>query len=313
MGCASSSTSSVPVFALDFGVGEPRGADKDEYKEISGSLKDGPEILNKLKSFKGCGDYIREAITTPSPENEEAAWAAVVPSVDILKEFYEYSLAVEKSLGKLLATLTKESLPDNDLSDDQAMTKQLAEIFDFVLRFDDLKMTNPAIQNDFSYYRRILNRIKLSNKRDAGITVNDELANSMSLFFAYPTPMMNTVIRATKALITTNNNVEQVSKFLAQMSNSCFAFLSDKKFEGADNPNAMIGFRAMTGSIILFDHINQKGAFHKKSPIQIRQAVQALKGHEGKEKTDTLINALRFNTVHLNDEDTPGQVKVILN
>jgi hypothetical protein len=25
-------------------------------------------------------------------------------------------------------------------------------------------MTNPAIQNDFSYYRRILNRIKLSNK-----------------------------------------------------------------------------------------------------------------------------------------------------
>jgi len=86
-----------------------------------------------------------------------------------------------------------------------------------------------------------------------------------------------------------------------------------KKFEGAENPNAMMAFRAMTGSIILYDHINPKGAFHKKSPIQIRQAVQVLKGHEGKDKTDTLINALRFNTVHLNDEDTPGQVKVILN
>jgi len=312
MGCASSSTSSVPVFALDFG-GEARGMDKDEFKEINGGLKDGAEILIKIKAFKGCGDYIREAITTPSPENEEAAWAAVVPSVDILKEFYEYSLSVEKHLGKLLATLTKESVPDNDLSDDQALTKQLAEIFDFVLRFDDLKMTNPAIQNDFSYYRRILNRIKLSNKRDAGITVNDELANSMSLFFAYPTPMMNTVIRATKNLTTTNNNVEQVSKFLAQMSNSCYAYLTDKKFEGSENPNAMMAFRAMTGSIILYDHINPKGAFHKKSPIQIRQAVQVLKGHEGKDKTDTLINALRFNTVHLNDEDTPGQVKVILN
>jgi len=146
MGCASSSTSSVPVFALDFG-GEARGMDKDEFKEINGGLKDGAEILIKIKAFKGCGDYIREAITTPSPENEEAAWAAVVPSVDILKEFYEFSLSVEKHLGKLLSTLTKESMADqNDLSDDQALTKQLAEIFDFVLRFDDLKMTNPAIQ-----------------------------------------------------------------------------------------------------------------------------------------------------------------------
>jgi len=209
--------------------------------------------------------------------------------------------------------LTTEHQGDDSLSDEQVYTKQIAEVFDFVLRFDDLKMTNPAIQNDFSYYRRILNRIKLSNKRDAGITVNDELANSMSLFFAYPTPMMNTVIRATKNLITAKNNVEQVSKFLAQMAGSCFAYLTDKKFEGTENPHSMMAFRAMTGSIILYDHVNAKGAFHKKSPIQIRQVVQALKGHEGKEKTDTLINALRFNTVHLNDDDTPSQVKQILN
>lgn len=64
-------------------------------------------------------------------------------------------------------------------------------------------MTNPAIQNDFSYYRRILNRIKLSNKREAGITVGDELANAMSLFFAYPTPMMNSLIKTTTAMATT--------------------------------------------------------------------------------------------------------------
>jgi len=312
MGCAGSSVSSVPTLALDFSDGA-RGGENDEYKEIRDSLKDGLEILNKLKSFKGCGDYIRDAITNPSPENEEAAWAAVVPSVDILKEFYEYSQAIEKSLTKVLEILTTEHQGDDSLSDEQVYTKQIAEVFDFVLRFDDLKMTNPAIQNDFYYYRRILNRIKLSNKRDAGITVNDELANSMSLFFAYPTPMMNTVIRATKNLITAKNNVEQVSKFLAQMAGSCFAYLTDKKFEGTENPHSMMAFRAMTGSIILYDHVNAKGAFHKKSPIQIRQVVQALKGHEGKEKTDTLINALRFNTVHLNDDDTPSQVKQILN
>jgi hypothetical protein len=45
----------------------------------------------------------------------------------------------------------------------QALAKQFAEILQFVLRFDDLKMNNPAIQNDFSYYRRTLNRMKMNN------------------------------------------------------------------------------------------------------------------------------------------------------
>jgi hypothetical protein len=45
---------------------------------------------------------------------------------------------------------------------------------------------------------------------------------------------------------------------------------------------------------------------------QIRGAVQALKAHVGKEKTDGLVNALRFNTVHLNDETTPNAIKQIL-
>jgi len=87
----------------------------------------------------------------------------------------------------------------------------MADMFDFVLRFDDLKvnsllgnvrdwqlaqMVNPAIQNDFSYYRRTLNRMKLS-KKDMNISIRDELANRMSLFFAYPTPMMNVINETT--------------------------------------------------------------------------------------------------------------------
>jgi hypothetical protein len=47
-------------------------------------------------------------------------------------------------------------------------------------------MQNPAIQNDFSYYRRSIN--KGSRKNEAKI--KDDMANRMSLFFAYPTPML---------------------------------------------------------------------------------------------------------------------------
>ena len=68
-------------------------------------------------------------------------------------------------------------------------------------------MVNPAIQNDFSYYRRTLNRMKLS-KKDLNISIRDELANRMSLFFAYPTPMMNVINETTV-------------KFLTQVDGAC--------------------------------------------------------------------------------------------
>lgn len=34
---------------------------------------------------------ILQAITNPSPETEEAAWNAILPAVDQLKEFYDFS------------------------------------------------------------------------------------------------------------------------------------------------------------------------------------------------------------------------------
>ena len=36
--------------------------------------------------------FFLKAITTPGPETEEAAWQAVLPAVDQLKEFYDFSL-----------------------------------------------------------------------------------------------------------------------------------------------------------------------------------------------------------------------------
>ena len=45
-----------------------------------------------------------------------------------------------------------------------ALAKQVALLFDFVFHFDEAKMINPAIQNDVSYYRRVLSRMKNANK-----------------------------------------------------------------------------------------------------------------------------------------------------
>ena len=81
-------------------------------------------------------------------------------------------------------------------------------------------MANPNVQNDFSYYRRTLNRMKAQNKKyiekflrehaeknnnekpkempreKYPIVVHDELANRMSLFYANATPMLRCIIDA---------------------------------------------------------------------------------------------------------------------
>lgn len=307
-GCLSSSPAGVEL-VLDF-EDDSATSDSEVYTEVKTSLGPVPAILEKLGQFKGCGEYIRAAITNPNPETEEAAWKAVVPSVEVLKGFYEFSLVIEKTISRLVETLSTD--PESTIQSQLPVVRLLAEVFDFVLRFDDAKMTNPAIQNDFSYYRRILNRIKLSNQAAAGVSVNDELANCMSLFFAYPTPMMNSVIKTTSNLLLQNDHgvtLENLSKFLSIMANSCYMMVEKQKFQKVDTN--MLCLRTTVGCIILYDHVHPKGAFHKKSPILIRNAVTTIKNFKG-DNVDSLLNAVRFNTVHLNDDDTPAQTKAVL-
>jgi len=91
-------------------------------------------------------------------------------------------------------------------------------------------MVNPAIQNDFSYYRRTLNRMKLS-KKDMNIKIRDELANRMSLFFAYPTPMMKVLSETTVKFLSSDSSVprENVTTALASMANICNDMVGKKK------------------------------------------------------------------------------------
>jgi hypothetical protein len=136
------------------------------------------------------------------------AWKAVCPSVILLKKFYEFALELETALCDLLTVLCSPDMPAiQHLEKQQAITKQFAEILHFTLSFDDLKMTSPAIQNDFSYYRRTLNRRRMEDTSAAvavlsdGVNLPDDVANRMSLFYANPTPMLNTLSGAAEKLL----------------------------------------------------------------------------------------------------------------
>jgi len=294
---------------IDFENAQPSDDERELHKSVGEVLDKSPQILDRLLKYTGCEEYIRKAITTPGEETENAAWEAVLPAVDQLQQFYEFSLELEQCFPKLLVALCKND-PKSKLSSMQSLAKQLADIFEFVLRFDDAKMVNPAIQNDFSYYRRTLNRMKLS-KKDTNIKIRDELANRMSLFFAYPTPMMKVLSETTAKFLSTDASVprENVTSALATLANVCHDMVAEKKF--TQEHYNMLSLRAMVGSIILYDHISEQGAFVKKSPINVKGCIQVLKNYTAS-NTDGLLNALRFTTIHLNDPETPGSIKQLL-
>jgi len=301
----------APDFVVDFENVKPSDDEMGLYNQVETVLEKSSVILDKLLKYCGCEEFIRKAITTPGPETEETAWNAVLPAVDQLQEFFDYAMELETWFPKLLSALCKDTSGKNTLQNQQALAKQLASIFDFVLRFDDAKMTNPAIQNDFSYYRRTLNRMKIS-KKEMNIKIRDELANRMSLFFAYPTPMMKVVSDTTAKFLSTDTSIsrESVGTALATMANVCQSMVANKRFQ-SDATN-MFCLRAMTGAVILFDHVDPIGAFHRKTPINIKGVITTLKTYTSSpttSPTDGLLNALRFTTVHLNDPTTPNAIK----
>jgi len=294
-----------PEIVFDLSAMEPNTEEeKTTAAQISESLGDADALLEALQEYSGCEEPIRKALNDPGAKNEQAAWKAVSKAVDKLYDFYMYSLAMEKAWPRLLDAICKDSALDG-IKDNLALTKQIAIIFDFVFHFDEKKMINPAIQNDFSYYRRVLGRMR-DKTNTTKLKVDEELANKMSFFFAYPTPMMKVLIDAT-----TGNDAAAKPRLVLGLSSLANLCLSNIQAGTLDVPRTMLLLCCMTGCIILVDHLRDFGAFDKKSPIRIRQAITLLKTGTG-QNTDFLLNSLRFTTLHLNDESTMPAITKLL-
>ena len=263
----------IQIFFFFFGICsdcQPTEQEKAVYDQVASVLSGANAILEALYTYKGCDDLIRQAITTPSPETEDAAWQAVLPRVDEIARFYEFSKEIERVFPTLVVALCNSSeTPKESIAKQQATAKQFCDFIDFAIKFDEAKMAAPSIQNDFSFYRRNLSRMKMA-KKDSTLRIKDELANSLSLFFAYPTPMMK-LLSETLAKVLSPEEVsvsrEGLTKILSIVANTCL----DMHTKGLiSNPDITIYMlRVMTGSIILFDHVNVAGAFYKKTPINV--------------------------------------------
>ena len=310
-------------FFVDFEKAEPTDGEKEVHSQVAACLSQSAELLQQMKNYKGAGEEIKNAISNASNEEfQSMAWAAVSPLVQKLKVFYDFSETLDSCIIMLLRALTStDRTPSEHLETQQALSKQFAEILDFTLSFDDLKMNNPAIQNDFSYYRRTKNRKRLDDIQNLTPQLNgeeleipDDIANRMSLFYANPTPMLNAIANATTKFTKENPDIplENTTDVICTMAAVCRVMTENpgysSRFQREDT--ALFCLRVMVGVIILYDHVHPIGAFAKNAKIDVRATVKLLKEHP--RSSETLLNALKYNTKHFNDEDTPKAIQQIL-
>ncbi|EMP28446.1 Protein FAM49A [Chelonia mydas] len=307
-----------PHFFLDFENAQPTEAETAVWNQVNAVLEEAQTILAELQSYTGAGLEIREAIQNPNDlQLQEKAWNAVCPLVAKLKRFYEFSLRLENALRSLLEALTSPPYaPTQHLEREQALAKQFAEILHFTLSFDEFKMTNPAIQNDFSYYRRTLSRNRINNLQlEAESDVNNEMANRMSLFYAEATPMLKTLSNATTKFVSENKTlpIEDTTDCLSTMACVCRVMLETPEYRSrfTNTETLLFCMRVMVGVIILYDHVHPVGAFAKTSKIDMKGCIKVLKDQPST-STEGLLNALRYTTRHLNDDTTSKQIRALL-
>ncbi|KAF9427297.1 Protein fam49a [Entomortierella beljakovae] len=304
--------STVPTVQLDFENSHISDEDSESYANVIQLLEPAVELLELLKTYEGCGDYIRKAIGDSSPESEAEAWNHVFPAVAKLKRFYHFSTAIETCLPQILQVLCIGDVNKN-LEKHKTLARVLCRLLDFVFEFDSVKMKTPQIQNDFSYYRRCLSRGKLSNDVDLRSAMDeDELANQMSMFYAYPTPMLKTITTVTTNFVEKHNVGRSVSECLATLAGVCYSTVSNNKKKPQKPETIAFCLKVMVIAIITYDHIDPQGAFIKSSPINIKSSVKAIHSHGNSCDTPNLISALRFNTKHLNDSSTPKTIKTLM-
>jgi len=272
------------------------------YNEVKELLDRKDFVFQAIEEYKGCQKLARAAMSKPSEETELAAFEGLLIAVESIALFHQFAKDLEKVFPKLLTKLSEVvKIQDKlcHLDELPGLTKQLATIFDFALSFDRIRMLRPNLSNDFSYYRRLLPKFT----KHPNIKVKDDEASGMALFTGEHIPMTSCLAKAgakaQELLVISDGTEGKIGYVLSTMANSCMMLLQDSR-----DTNQFIA-RAMTGAVVVFDHVDPLGAFHKRTPIAIRQIIRIVK----QDFSTSMLNAIRYST--RNFRDAPDSIQAM--
>jgi len=188
----------------------------------------------------------------------------------------------------------------------------MCELLDFLLAFDQLKMTQSHVQNDFSFYKRTMVKCDSDDAlSDLPLPVDTTKAGLISMFLAQAIPMMKEVANIFRSDV----NSAFVLKMLATVCNACLDLLRANKF-GSSSYHLVV-VRAMVASFIIYDHSNEIGGFQRRSLTKASKVVSMVCNeytplYGNKEAAAALMNILKYSPLHVNDAQTPQSIRRML-
>lgn len=287
---------------LDFQKAEPTHKEMEVFNRVQGTLAKSPGVLKAINEYKGAAEACRLAMSDGknNPQLEEDAFLALVGCVRDIKLMTDFAEELTEVLPLLLRALAEPTEEKkHTLDDQQALAKQLAQLLDFILKFDRQRMQTFVLPNDFSYYRRLLAKFAKHPK----IEVKEDEAQRLQLFTADHIPMLNAASRACSGI--KDAKADHYPLAFAVMSNSCLEMLKSQKF-GDDAAVNSLCLNAMVGSLVLYDHVSQLGAFVGNSPIKAEEIIKHLR--KNKDANQPLLNAIQYSTRHFQDSTTPRSI-----
>ncbi|KAL1919554.1 uncharacterized protein VTP21DRAFT_2247 [Calcarisporiella thermophila] len=294
----------VPEIAINFEA-PPTEEERGVYDRLR-VLTRTAHLIESIRGYRACDGEIRKLMTSPSPEQEEETWRVLQVTAACLKEYYEYALLLEDMLPDLLRPLCANP---SALEQHPGLVQLLTGVLGFVFEFDQLKMRTPAIQNDFSYYRRMLSRDRPDQANLRKAMSEDELANQISMFVAQPSPLFATLLRVASSFANKDSVGPCLPQTVASLSIACYSSLVNQFYTRPETRAQLL--RSMVIAIVVYDHISGEGAFVRQSAVYVKPSVEAVQ-RLGGDETPALIQIIRHMTRHYNDDETPRSVRKLI-
>lgn len=213
-------------------------------------------VLESLRSYEGSDVHIRDACKDPANEDLQLRAAdSVTANMQTIMIFYEFSTDIMGIARDLSPKINELAVGSTD-------AEIVANLILFCFEFDQLKNEMPSLQNNASYYRRIMTASNTSNiaslgsaaNRNSGIVSADN-AHLAAVWLAKPCSMMSSLFP-----------LSPVS--LSFFGNICHTTLQQLPI--SDEENNRHWLRVWTAVIIIFDRNSPApGAFTKKSPVKV--------------------------------------------
>lgn len=298
---------------INFVNAQPTESEKETYDEAEEFIKDSDNFIEQLKSFKVAEAETKMAMSKPSPETERKAWDAVVPNMFKLKEFCDFSKRMSPIITKIFKQLCAPGVSSlvERLDSHQALVKQLAKVLDAVFKLDEFKMVHSGMSNDISYFRRKSQALgrkmgQETQRMSASFNNIDSLdvdtTNTISLFFADPTPFLKALVKSLTDFVTENTGACNLTvDILGTMFKVCLKLCVVEPSDipecadfTIDDETKLFVIRVMVGLVILYDHVNEpNGAFNKGSHISVKDCLTVVKKQE-ENVSKPLLDVLRF-------------------